>query len=82
MVKLELKDLAGDFEVGFDSVVAVLGYLYSGKVRNLPRGICVCVDEDCSHEACRPAVDFVVEVLYLSHKFEIVELVSLYQVLI
>lgn len=79
MVKLELKDLAGDFEVGFDSVVAVLGYLYSGKVRNLPRGICVCVDEDCSHEACRPAVDFVVEVLYLSHKFEIVELVSLYQ---
>ena len=30
--------------------------LYSGKVRPLPKGVCVCVDDDCSHEACRPAV--------------------------
>ncbi|KNA06459.1 hypothetical protein SOVF_180800 [Spinacia oleracea] len=79
MVKLELKDIAGDFEVGFDSLEAVLGYLYSGKSRQLPKGVCVCVDDDCSHVACRPAVDFAVEVLYLSQKFEIVELVALYQ---
>ncbi|XP_021715081.1 BTB/POZ domain and ankyrin repeat-containing protein NPR1-like [Chenopodium quinoa] len=79
MVKLELKDMAGDFEVGFESLVAVLGYLYSGKTRQLPKGVCVCADDDCSHVACRPAVDFAVEVLYLSHKFEIVELVALYQ---
>lgn len=79
MVKLELEELAKEFEVGFDSLVAVLGYLYSGKVRSLPKGVCVCVDDDCSHVACRPAVDFMVEVLYLSHTFQIAELVALYQ---
>lgn len=79
MIKLRLEDLAKDFEVGFDSIVAVLGYLYSGKVRALPKGVCVCVDDDCPHVACRPAVDFMVEVLYLSHTFQIAELVALYQ---
>ncbi|CAO2841530.1 unnamed protein product [Amaranthus hypochondriacus] len=79
LMKLELKDMAGDFEVGFDSLVAVLRYFYSGKVRPNPKDICMCVDDDCSHIACRPTVDFLVEVLYLSHKFKIDELVGLYQ---
>ncbi|XP_062091058.1 BTB/POZ domain and ankyrin repeat-containing protein NPR1 [Humulus lupulus] len=77
--RFELKDLAKDYEVGFDSVVAVLGYLYSGKVRALPKGVCVCVDEDCSHTACRSTVNFMVEVLYASFTFQVSELVSLYQ---
>ncbi|PON84424.1 Potassium channel [Trema orientale] len=77
--RFELKDLAKDYEVGFDSVVAVLGYLYSGKVRPLPSGVCVCVDEDCSHTACRPTVEFMVEVLYASFTFQVSELVTLYQ---
>lgn len=75
----ELKELAKDYEVGFDSVAAVLGYLYSGKVGALPKGVCVCVDEDCSHMACRPTVDFMVEVLYASFTFQVSELVALYQ---
>ncbi|XP_050216606.1 BTB/POZ domain and ankyrin repeat-containing protein NPR1-like [Mercurialis annua] len=79
VVKFELKELAKDYDVGFDSVVAVLGYLYSGKVRPLPKGVCVCVDEVCSHVACRPAVDFMVEVLYASFIFQVPELVALYQ---
>ncbi|XP_025012251.2 BTB/POZ domain and ankyrin repeat-containing protein NPR1 [Ricinus communis] len=78
-VKYELKELTKDYDVGFDSLVAVLGYLYSGKVRPLPKGVCVCVDEDCSHVACRPAVDFMVEVLYASFTFQVPELVALYQ---
>ncbi|GMQ06094.1 hypothetical protein CsSME_00050811 [Camellia sinensis var. sinensis] len=78
-VKLELKELAKDFEVSFDALVVVLVYLYSGKVRSLPEGVCVCVDDQCSHAACRPAVDFVVEVLYASFIFQISELVALYQ---
>ena len=78
--RFELKDLAKDYEVGFDSVMAILGYLYSGKVRPLPKGVCVCVDEDCSHTACRPTVDFMVEVLYASFTFQVSELVALYQV--
>ncbi|XP_010545358.1 PREDICTED: regulatory protein NPR1 [Tarenaya hassleriana] len=78
-VKLELKEVARDYEVCFDSVVAVLAYLYSGKVRPPAKGVSDCVDEDCSHSGCRPALDFVVEVLYLAFVFQIPELVTLYQ---
>ncbi|KAG5547196.1 hypothetical protein RHGRI_013013 [Rhododendron griersonianum] len=61
-IKLELKDLAKDFEVSFHAVVTVLAFLYSGRVRSLrPDGVCVCVDDECEHVACRPAVDFAVE---------------------
>ncbi|GMH04091.1 hypothetical protein Nepgr_005930 [Nepenthes gracilis] len=79
VLKFELMDLVKDFEVTFDSLVVVLAYLYSGKVRPLPRDACVCVDDDCSHMACRPAVNFMVEVLYLSFTFQISELVALHQ---
>lgn len=78
--KFELKELAKDFDVRFESVVAVLGYIYTGKVKPLPEGVCVCVDEDCSHLACRPALVFMVEVLYVSFVFQISELVTLYEV--
>lgn len=77
--KFELKELAKDFDVRFESVVAVLGYIYTGKVKPLPEGVCVCVDEDCSHLACRPALVFMVEVLYVSFVFQISELVTLYE---
>ncbi|KAK2985787.1 hypothetical protein RJ640_021572, partial [Escallonia rubra] len=77
--KLELKECCREFEVSFDAVVAVLAYVYSGRVRALPEGVCVCVDEECVHDACRPAVDFLVEVLYASYVFQITELVGLYQ---
>ncbi|KAH7851271.1 hypothetical protein Vadar_009351 [Vaccinium darrowii] len=79
-VKLEMKDLAKDFQVRYDALDAVLVYLYSGIVRSLrPEGVCFCVDDDCEHIACRPALDFVVEVLYASFIFEIPELVDLCQ---
>ena len=55
-VELKLKDLAKDHEVDLDALLAILAYLYSGKVRPLPKGVCVCVDDDCSHKACRPAI--------------------------
>ncbi|GLT52832.1 hypothetical protein SLA2020_261490 [Shorea laevis] len=77
--EFELKELARDYEVGFDALEAVLAYLYSGKVKPWPKDVCVCVDEDCRHEACRPRVDFMVEVLYASFTFQISELMALYQ---
>lgn len=79
LAEFELKELAKDHEVGFDALEAVLAYLYSGKVRPLPKAVCTCVDDDCPHVACRPAVDFMVEVLYASFTFQISELVALYQ---
>ncbi|EMS49421.1 Regulatory protein NPR3 [Triticum urartu] len=44
-----------------------------------PRDSAVCVDERCPHEACRPAIDFVVESTYAACGFQISELVSLFQ---
>ncbi|BBH08256.1 regulatory protein NPR1, partial [Prunus dulcis] len=79
-VRFELKELAKEYDVGLDSLLAVLGHLYSGKLRSLPKGVCVCVDDACAHVSCRPVVDFIVEVLYASASFQISELVSLYQV--
>ncbi|TXG61587.1 hypothetical protein EZV62_012950 [Acer yangbiense] len=77
--KFELKELVRDYDIGFDSLVSVLGYLYTGKVRPLPKGVCVCVDDCCSHVGCRPAVDSMVEMLYGSFVFQVPELVDLYQ---
>ncbi|KAI3814477.1 hypothetical protein L1987_14117 [Smallanthus sonchifolius] len=78
-VKLEMKELASDCEIGFDSLMSVLNYVYSGKIKGLPKDVCVCVDEECCHEACRPAVDFMVEVIYAFHVFQITEMVALWQ---
>lgn len=78
--RFHLKELAKDYDVGFEAVVAVLRYLYSGKVRSFPEGVCVCVDQDCPHTACRPTVDFMLELLYASSTFQLPELVTLFQV--
>ncbi|KAH0743358.1 hypothetical protein KY290_031351 [Solanum tuberosum] len=78
--KLELKELMKEYEVSFDAVVSVLAYLYSGKVRPSPKDVCVCVDNECLHVACRPAVAFMVQVLYASFTFQISQLVDKFQV--
>nr|ABX71071.1 NPR1 [Nicotiana glutinosa] len=77
--KVELKEVMKEHEVSYDAVMSVLAYLYSGKVRPSPKDVCVCVDNDCSHVACRPAVAFLVEVLYTSFTFQISELVDKFQ---
>ncbi|XP_047330016.1 BTB/POZ domain and ankyrin repeat-containing protein NPR1-like [Impatiens glandulifera] len=78
-VKLEFEGLLKDINLSFDVLAIILAYLYTGKVKPLPDGVCVCADEDCSHVTCRPAVDFFVGLLYASFTFQISELVSLYQ---
>ncbi|KAL3625307.1 hypothetical protein CASFOL_030761 [Castilleja foliolosa] len=77
--KLELKELMREFDVGYDALVTVLAYVYSGKVRVPPKDVCVCVDDECSHLACRPPVEFMVEVLYTSFVFQINDLVARFQ---
>ncbi|NP_001312028.1 regulatory protein NPR1 [Capsicum annuum] len=77
--KLELKELMKEYEASYDALVNVLAYLYSGKVRPSPKDVCVCVDNECFHVACRPAVAFLVQVLYASFTFQISELVDKFQ---
>lgn len=78
-VKLELKELAKEYDLSYEALITVLAYIYSGKVRHLPKGVCICADEECDHVACRPVIDFVVEVLYASFVFQISELFALCQ---
>ncbi|KAF3326567.1 regulatory protein NPR1-like isoform X1 [Carex littledalei] len=76
---IEARDLLGDFEVEYDALVLVMEYIYSGRVGQLPKGVCICAEETCSHAGCWPAVQFMVEVLYSSFTFHIFELVNLFQ---
>ncbi|KAL0905963.1 hypothetical protein M5K25_024416 [Dendrobium thyrsiflorum] len=79
-VRVEMKELVGDkFDVGFEASVLVIDYLYSGRVGQLPKDVCMCADDECAHIGCRPAVGFMLEVLFASFTFKISELVSLFQ---
>ncbi|KAI3684818.1 hypothetical protein L6452_34044 [Arctium lappa] len=46
-------------------------------IKGLPKD--VCVDEECSHEACRSTTDFMVEVVYVYHAFQIPYMVAFWQ---
>lgn len=82
-LRLELAELVpGGSLIGRDALVAVLGYLYTGRLKPPPQEAAVCVDDGCGHEACRPAIDFVVESTYAASGFQISELVSLFQVIV
>lgn len=78
--RLELAGLVpGGRHIGYDALVPVLGYLYTGLLKPPPQGATVCMDDDCGHGTCRPAIDFVVESMYAASGFQISELVSLFQ---
>jgi regulatory protein NPR1 len=80
--RLELAELVpGGRHIRRDAVVAVLGYMYTGRLKLPPQEAIVCVDCDCTHDACRPAIDFIVESTYAASGFQISELASLFQVL-
>ncbi|WOL03015.1 BTB/POZ domain and ankyrin repeat-containing protein NPR1 [Canna indica] len=77
---LELGKLVTRFEVGYEALQAVLQYVYTGRLEELPRGVAECIDKSCGrHEACWPAVQFMLQVLHAASTFEINELVSLFQ---
>lgn len=67
-------------KVGYEAFVIFLSYLYTGKLRASPSEVSTCVDSLCAHDACRPAIDFAVELMYASTIFQVSELVSLFQV--
>ncbi|XP_019096145.1 PREDICTED: regulatory protein NPR1-like [Camelina sativa] len=73
-MKLEIKDIAKDYEVGFHFLVTVFSYVYNNRVKPPPKEISKCLDMNC-----HPAVQFVMEVLYLASTFQIPELVTQYQ---
>jgi regulatory protein NPR1 len=79
---VELREMLGEeVEVGHEALLLVIEYLYCGRVRDLPKAACVCVDDDgCAHVGCRPAVAFMAQVLFAAYTFQVAELTNLFQV--
>ncbi|GKV44261.1 hypothetical protein SLEP1_g51458 [Rubroshorea leprosula] len=66
-------------KIGYEAFLIFLSYLYTGKLKPSPMEVSNCVDTVCVHDACRPAINFAVELMYASSIFQIPELVSLFQ---
>ncbi|XP_006645596.2 BTB/POZ domain and ankyrin repeat-containing protein NPR1 [Oryza brachyantha] len=80
--RLELREILGGedgVEVGYEALLLVLEYLYSGRVGDLPKAACLCVDEECAHVGCHPAVAFMAQVLFAASTFQVAELTNLFQ---
>ena len=79
-LKYSMSDLLPYGNVGYEAFQIFLGYIYTGKLKPSPMEVSTCVDNVCAHAACRPAINFAVELMYASSIFQIPELVSLFQV--
>ncbi|KAJ6386663.1 hypothetical protein OIU78_016567 [Salix suchowensis] len=74
-----MSDLLPYGNVGYEAFLIFLSYLYTGKLKPSPVEVSTCVDNVCAHDACRPAINFAVEMMYASSIFQVPELVSLFQ---
>ncbi|KAG7964035.1 hypothetical protein I3843_09G148100 [Carya illinoinensis] len=77
--KYLMSDLLPFGEVGREAFWVFLSYLYTAKLKPSPMEVSTCVDDSCVHDACRPAINFAVELMYASYIFQTPELVSLFQ---
>ncbi|XP_058196822.1 BTB/POZ domain and ankyrin repeat-containing protein NPR1-like [Rhododendron vialii] len=77
--KYSMSDLLPYGSVGYEAFLIFLSYLYTGKLKPFPPEVSTCVDNECAHDACRPAIDFSVELMYASSVFQVPELASLSQ---
>lgn len=79
-LKYAMSDFLPYGKVGYEAFLIFLGYVYTGKLKPSPMEVSTCVDNVCAHDACRPAINFAVELMYASSIFQMPELVSLFQV--
>ncbi|EYU42809.1 hypothetical protein ABFS82_13G007600 [Erythranthe guttata] len=77
--KYILSELVPHGKIGYEAFTVVLNYLYTGKVKASPAEVATCVDESCAHDACGPAINYAVEMMYASATFQIKELVMVVQ---
>ena len=64
-LELELSSVVPDGKIGYEAFVDVMSYVYGGKMESWP-AVVPCYDSSCSHLTCRPAIDYVLEVLRAS----------------
>ncbi|CAH8390270.1 unnamed protein product [Eruca vesicaria subsp. sativa] len=77
--KYHLKEVLPYGAVGHEAFVYFLSYIYTGRVKPFPLDVSTCIDSVCAHDSCRPAIDFVVELMYASSILQVPELVSSFQ---
>lgn len=75
-----MSDLVPHGPVGYEAFIVCLHYLYTGKLKASPPEVTHCVDEACVHDACRPAINHALELMYASATFQMKELVFVFQV--
>lgn len=65
-LELDLNSIADHIgKIGYDAFMAVLRYVYGGRLEPWPARI-ACYDSSCAHLTCRPAIDYVLEILCAS----------------
>ncbi|KAJ4889750.1 MIR motif protein [Raphanus sativus] len=64
---------------GQQSVTGFLGVVDSTSYWPFPLEVSTCVDSVCAHDSCRPAIDFIVELMFASSILQVPELVSSFQ---
>ncbi|KAG2328710.1 hypothetical protein Bca52824_011438 [Brassica carinata] len=77
--KYHLKEVLPYGAVGYEAFFYFLSYIYTGGLKPSPLEVSTCVDSVCAHDSCRPAIDFVVELMYASSILQVPELVSSFQ---
>uniref|UniRef100_A0A1J3JKA1 Regulatory protein NPR3 n=1 Tax=Noccaea caerulescens TaxID=107243 RepID=A0A1J3JKA1_NOCCA len=77
--KYHLKEMLPYGVVGHEAFLYFLSYIYTGRLKPFPLEVSTCVDSVCAHDSCRPAIDFVVELMYASSVLQVPELVSSFQ---
>lgn len=79
--ELELSSIVGEGRrIGYAAFKTVMGYVYGGRLRSMSSVVNECRDVTCHHSACRPAIDYAVELLNSASVFDIPELKNLAQV--
>lgn len=78
--KYLMTELVPHGKIGYETFMVFLNYVYTGKLKLSPPEVSTCVDESCAHDACGPAINYAVELMYASATFQMKELVTLVQV--
>ncbi|KAF5744049.1 regulatory protein NPR3-like [Tripterygium wilfordii] len=74
-----MSDLVPHGRVGFEAFNVFLHYIYTGKLNPSSPEVSTCVDDYCVHDACLPAINYALELMYASATFQVKELVLLVQ---
>ncbi|XP_048126969.1 BTB/POZ domain and ankyrin repeat-containing protein NPR1-like isoform X2 [Rhodamnia argentea] len=74
-----MSEMVSNGRVGYEAFDVLLSYIYTGKLKPFPATVSTCVDSSCTHDACLPAINYAVELMYASATFQIKEFVMLIQ---